>query len=137
MLSSADLVLFVSKGIIIPLAVCAPLAVLSAHSASVTPGSFSSNETGMCAFQVAGATSKWKSAQLGDKTYKNTSDLRCPNYNFTVDHLLAVSECYEKDGQKDRAPKQLVNFSSPKFLGGCIDEDYLAKIDNRILALKN
>lgn len=133
----ADLVFYVSKGIIIPLAVCAPLAVLSAQSAASSPGSFINDGAGQCVYNVAGETTKWKSSQFGDKTYENTAGFRCPNYNFTVDHILAVSECYEKNGQKEQALEQLLTLSNPKVLGGCIDDTHLAQIDSRILVLKN
>jgi hypothetical protein len=125
-----DVVAFVASGIILPVLLCSPAIAIDvmAHS----QGGMSS----ACVEVVMSEVTHKNQKSLGYKTYKKTADIRCPNFEFTIDHIVEVAECYEKRNDKEKAIFQYMELTDPNTLGGCIDKEQIKNIQKRIQALE-
>lgn len=127
----ADIVMFVTSGIVLPVLICSPFIALDNSSGEMAGACIQS-------FSAAFTEGKGMSNQrsMGYRTYQNTSGMRCPDFDFTVDHIMEVASCYEKNNEKSKALHQLYNLKDPKALGGCVDKKHLKQIQKRIESLE-
>ena len=125
-----DVVAYVASGIILPIIVCSPAIAIDVMAKA---------DTGLTTACVVGVNDELTKGQksLGYKTYEKTEDFRCPNFEFTINHIVEVAECYEKRNDKQKAIVQYMELTDPKTLGGCIDKKQIKEIKKRIQALEN
>lgn len=124
-----DVVAYVTSGIILPAILCSPAIAIDVMAKV---------ESGLSTACLTGINSEFTKNQksFGYKTYQKTEDFRCPNFEFTINHIVEVAECYEKRNDKEKAIFQLMELTDPKTLGGCINKEQIKDIEKRIQALE-
>ncbi len=127
----ADIVIYVTSGIVLPVIICSPFIALDSSNGEIASACVQSFHAGFT--EGKGMSNK---NSFGHRTYQNTSNMRCPDFDFTVAHIMEVASCYEKNNEKSKALHQLYNLKDRKALGGCVQSKHLKDIEKRIAALE-
>ena len=130
-----DVVYYISAGVALPVVACMPGMFVSNPQAMIAPtpiNKFSEK----CFEAVHNFTVKYDSLgnpkTIGSKLYKKTAEWRCPNFDFAVENLVKISDCYRSQGNFAKARLQLNNILNEETFGGCVSDELREELSEKL-----
>lgn len=130
-----DVVYYISAGVALPVVACMPAMFVSNPEAVIAPTPI--NKTSEKCFEaVHNFAVKYDSygnpKTFGSKLYKKTAEWRCPNFDFAVENLVKISDCYRAQGNFAKARLQLNNILDEETFGGCVSDDLRDELNEKL-----
>lgn len=132
-----DVVYFIAGGVALPVVACMPVAAATNPHALVLPtGAVSNKIVDKCMSEVHNLAIKYDShgnpKTVGSKVYKKTADWRCPNFDFAVENLVKISDCFRTQGNFAKARLQLNNILNEETFGGCVSDELREELSEKL-----
>lgn len=124
---TSEALLRISGGIVLGVVVCSP--VIAIEGSLGGNGQVSSECIGKAGSVIFDPPNSYS---FGKSTYKQTSDWRCPEVDYISKGLRDISRCYWKDGQEDKAKKQLGFVTGNEFLYNCLSSDEKERVKSSL-----
>lgn len=132
---SVDVVYYIAGGVALPVVACMPTMFLTNPESMIAPTPLSKTSE-KCFEAVHNFVVKYDSLgnpkTLGSKMYKKTAEWRCPNFDFAVENLVKISDCYRANRNYAKARLQLNNILDEETFGGCISEKKRAELSEKL-----
>lgn len=134
---SVDVVYYITGGVALPVVACMPTMFLSHPETGLFGTNKESHKTAEKCFEsVHNFVVKYDSfgnpKTLGSKMYKKTAEWRCPNFDFAVENLVKISDCYRAERNYAKARLQLNNILDEETFGGCVSDKLRSELEQKL-----
>ncbi len=130
---TADAIVLITGGIILPLGVCSPALLIEIKGKS--DGRLSE----LCLRTFGSEIIKSGVANydsMGKYTWKEGADWECPNLEKPITYLTKMAQCHYDKGEKKTAKKQLDNLLKKEAFNGCVSMEQKERVQAKLLEYK-